>query len=192
MVSVKYLLLKKTRTKVEDDIKKHGLKKVYEKLAIIDPEYAIKINSTDKQRIVRSLEVYEQTKKLFSYYHALDKIKPSYSSFKILVMPDRKVLRNNCAERFKKMIQNGLIEEVYKYQKYVNNNSISKAIGYQEILAYLKKDISLDVAQKIAINKTRKYAKRQSTWFKNRFNADFMIKSSNDTSLLLESLFKII
>ena len=90
------------------------------------------------------------------------------------------------------MINAGLVEEVQKYEKYAKNNSISKAIGYQEILSYLKKDISLEEAQEIAINKTRKYAKRQSTWFKNRYNADFTIKSLDDISLLLESLFKII
>ena len=183
---------KKSRAKVENNIKKYGLKEMYNKLVTIDPVYALKINPTDKQRIVRSLEVYEQTKKKFSHFHVQHKVKLSYTSFKILIMLDRKIIRNNCSERFKKMIQAGLVKEVQKYEKYAKNSRISKAIGYQEILSYLKKEISLEEAQEIAINKTRKYAKRQSTWFKNRYNADFTIKSVDDISLLLESLFKII
>ena len=52
-------------------------------------------------------------------------------------MLDRKIIRNNCSERFKKMIQAGLVKEVQKYEKYAKNNSISKAIGYQEILVFI-------------------------------------------------------
>ena len=84
------------------------------------------------------------------------------------------------------------MEEVKNNQKLVGKSTLFKAIGYDEILSYLNKKISLEEAKNLSINKTRKYAKRQSTWFRNRFNADIIVNSRKDIPLLLESLSKII
>ena len=180
------------RKKIEQDINKYGLEFLYSKLLKIDPKYATKISSNDRQRIVRSLEVYYQTKSKFSDFHSKKKIKTRYNFFKVLLMPDRKLIRKNCATRFEKMIANGLIDEVAQYRKLVSNSNISNAIGYSEICAFLNKEMSLKEAKNLAITKTRRYSKRQSTWFRNRLKIDVLLNSREDTSLVVESFSKII
>jgi len=180
------------RKKIEQDINEFGLETLYRKLLKIDPKYATKISPNDRQRVVRSLEVYYQTKSKFSDFHSKKKIKTRYNFFKVLLMPDRKLIRKNCATRFEKMIANGLIDEVAQYRKLVSNSNISNAIGYSEICAFLNKEMSLKEAKNLAITKTRRYSKRQSTWFRNRLKIDLLLNSREDTSLVVESFSKII
>ena len=183
---------KKIRSKVERELNKFGQEFLFRRLEKFDPKYSTKINSTDKQRIIRSLEVYYHTNIPYSHFHEKKKINIPYRFLKILVMPDRSIIRKNCANRFERMINKGLVEEVKNNQKLVGKSTLFKAIGYDEILSYLNKKISLEEAKNLSINKTRKYAKRQSTWFRNRFNADIIVNSRKDIPLLLESLSKII
>ncbi len=180
------------RFKVEKELNKSGLELLFSRLEKFDPKYSIKISSNDKQRIIRSLEVYYHTNIPYSHFHEKKKINTPYRFFKILVMPERSIIRKNCANRFESMINKGLVEEVKRNHKRVGKSTVFKAIGYDEILSYLNKKTSLEEAKNLSINKTRKYAKRQSTWFRNRFDADIIVNSRKDIPLLLESLSKII
>ena len=89
------------------------------------------------------------------------------------------------------MLKKGLINEIEINKNKVKNCNIEKAIGYVEITDYLKGKISINEARVNILKKTKSYAKRQKTWFKNRFNEDLKINSIKNIPLIVESFLKI-
>ncbi len=158
------------RDKISEDIKKYGLTCFYEKLQKLDPKAAEKIKANDEKRIVRALEVIETTGELFSKGHDMKKRydSPRFDMLYYALTMDRTDLYNRINLRVELMIEKGLVEEVTALLKSgISPDSRSmQAIGYKEIVAYLKGDLSLDEAtERIKIN-TRHFAKRQFTWFR--------------------------
>ena len=98
----------------------------------------------------------------------------------------------NSIIRLEKMFKEGVLEEFKKNYSKVKDCNIEKAIGYKEIDDYFNNKISLsDMKKKIILN-TRKYSKRQFTWFNNKYEAQIKIDSYKKSSLILETLAKII
>ncbi len=184
-------ITKITKNKVERLLLQKGLKNVYDFLCDIDPHYAKKINSNDKLRIIRALEVFYQTKKNLSYFHKKRIENNKFDFFKVFLAPSKETIKTNSKTRLDKMFKLGVLEEFKKNNTKVKNCNIQKAIGYQEIDDYFKNKISLsDMSKKIILN-TRKYSKRQFTWFNNRYDAQIKIDSCKKSSLILETLSKI-
>ena len=105
--------------------------------------------------------------------------------------PTKEIIKINSKIRLEKMLKQGVLEEFNKNNIKVKSCNIQKAIGYQEINDYFKNKISLsDMSKKIILN-TRKYSKRQFTWFNNRYDAQIKIDSHKKSSLILETLSKI-
>ena len=146
---------------------KVGNKKFYQELLKIDPTSRNKINPTDSQRLIRAFEVKKFTKKSIHEWFKNTKSKfDNDNFFKIYIDYDRKELIERINLRTHDMIQTGAINEVNKFIKLKINKdkTATKAIGVNEIKAYLSKEKNLDeIKEKISI-KTRQYAKRQSTW----------------------------
>jgi tRNA dimethylallyltransferase len=78
------------------------------------------------------------------------------------------------------MLEQDILEEVKKLNKFDESLPIMKAHGVRELLSVIRKEISLNEAAKIIINHTNQYAKRQDTWFRHQYNADYEIKSFQD------------
>ena len=89
------------------------------------------------------------------------------------------------------MLEDGLIQEVNSNNKKVKNSNISKAIGYGEIIDYLNKKISFEEVSSVMLRKTKNFAKRQYTWFNNRYVSDITLQSKDNYSLIVESFIKI-
>ena len=146
---------------------KVGNKKFYQELLKIDPSSRNKINPTDSQRLIRAFEVKKFTKKSIHEWFKNTKSKfENDNFFKIYIDYDRKKLIERINLRTHDMIQTGAINEVNKFIKLKINKdkTATKAIGVNEIKAYLANEKKLDeIKEKISI-KTRQYAKRQSTW----------------------------
>ena len=146
---------------------KVGNKKFYQELLKIDPTSRNKINPTDSQRLIRAFEVKKFTKKSIHEWFKNTKSKfENGNFFKIYIDYDRKELIERINLRTHDMIQTGAINEVNKFIKLKINKdkTATKAIGVNEIKAYLANEKKLDeIKEKISI-KTRQYAKRQSTW----------------------------
>ena len=146
---------------------KVGNKKFYQELLKIDPTSRNKINPTDSQRLIRAFEVKKFTKKSIHEWFKNTKSKfENGNFFKIYIDYDRKELIERINLRTHDMIETGAINEVNKFIKLKINKdkTATKAIGVNEIKAYLAKEKNLDeIKEKISI-KTRQYAKRQSTW----------------------------
>jgi tRNA dimethylallyltransferase len=128
-----------------------------------DPEYAKIIARTDKRRIIRRLEIIE-TKGESEYNFR----QPSTDDAFLIIgltMP-RDILYKRINARVDDMIQMGLVEEAHRvYDAYGDINAL-KAIGYKELIAYFKGETGLDEAVSLIKRNTRRFAKRQMTWFK--------------------------
>ncbi len=160
---------------VEDDLRK-GAIALYE--AIGHEEFQKKLidlgegKILDKHRLIRAYEVLTQSGKSISYWQAQapKKLFADEVFLHINLNPNREKLYENCNLRFEKMLKSGAIEEVRSLveQGITDDKQITKTLGYYEICDFLLGRISRDEAIKIATQKTRNYAKRQLTWFRNQ------------------------
>lgn len=148
-----------------------NLGQLYEELKRLDPEYAEKIHPHDRVRITRALEVIYSTGKPFSLFHKENpffKREKRYRLFKIGLTLPRKELYERINARVKEMIEAGWLEEIRTlYEEYGEEVFKKiKAIGYWTLLqAYLGR-LSLDEAIALIQRDTRRYAKRQLSWFR--------------------------
>ena len=157
------------RKELEERAEREGLEKLYEEAYKIDEEAMKSISHNDKKRILRVLEIFKETGKTKTQVEIESKkngIKYDYRVFAI-DMP-RDVLYERINKRVDLMLENGLIEEVKNiYEKYGKELITSiQAIGYKEVIEYLEGRYSKEeMIEKIKME-TRRYAKRQITWFK--------------------------
>lgn len=149
---------------------KENLGRLYEELARLDPEYARKIHPHDRVRILRALEVIYSTGKPFSAFHRESPFfkNKRYPLLKLGLNLPRKELYAKINARVESMLDAGWLEEVKtlrdKYGKEIFTKI--KAIGYKTLLKVLEGELSLDEAKRIIQRDTRRYAKRQLTWFR--------------------------
>lgn len=157
------------REELEKIAKKDGLKHLYEKAMQIDPEAAKNISENDKKRIIRILEIYKETGKTKTQLEIESRkngVPYDYRVFAIN-MP-REILYDRINRRVDIMIERGLIDEVKQlYEKYGEElRTAVQGIGYKEVIDYLNGVYSKEeMVEKIKIE-TRRYAKRQLTWFR--------------------------
>lgn len=172
------------RTQVTNMLATEGLSVLYKKLSEIDPETASRLSENDTTRIRRAWEIWLHTGKNLSYWHSLPLIsKFSPESFTtIYINPPREALDVRGRIRFDAMMKMGALDEAHALIKKDLPDSLPamKALGVQELKAYFKGECLLNEAIENAKLHTRQYAKRQSTWFNNRFNADFRFKACYD------------
>lgn len=145
-----------------------GLATLYEKARSIDPVAMEKISSNDKKRIIRVLEIKHSTgknKTELELESRKNEVKYEYKVFAIN-MP-REILYDRINKRVDIMIENGLIDEVENIiEKYKEFPTAMQAIGYKEIVMYLKGELTKQEAIEKIKQESRRYAKRQITWFK--------------------------
>ncbi|MBP8637583.1 MAG: tRNA (adenosine(37)-N6)-dimethylallyltransferase MiaA [Dictyoglomi bacterium] len=155
---------------IKDRINREGLGSVYNELCKIDPVAAGKISPNDEIRITRALEVYYATGTPISFYRkGIDVDYPEYEVIYLVLNPPRGILYRRIEERVDKMIQLGLVEETRHLldMGYSPELSSLQTLGYREIIKYLKGMYDLESAVEEIKKETRRYAKRQSTWFRN-------------------------
>ncbi len=157
------------RKKIVEEYKMFGSSLMYNRLKEIDPVYAEKIHPRDIQRITRAMEIYEYTKKNITWYHKnFPTNKPKYNYLKIGIWMPREVLYKRLDIRISKMIEKGGISEVKDaWEKHPDRKlPIWTSIGGIELLDYVTGECSLEEARNKWLKNTKKYAKRQITWFK--------------------------
>ena len=158
---------KNFREKIRKLNKKLGNKKFFLRLKKLDPLIKNKINPSDSQRAIRAYEVKLYTKRsIYDWFKNTKNIYQKKDFYKIYIDFPREELLKRIDIRVKKMIKNGLVSEVKRFNKIRlhGDKTSKKAIGIKEVNEYLQKKIEIeDVIEKISI-KTRQYAKRQRTW----------------------------
>jgi len=172
------------RKKVETLLKEEGLEGLYNRLKEIDIETYNRLKPNDTTRIKRALEIYYDTNKTLSYWHSLPlkKIYDPKEFCQIYIKPPRDALDVRSRIRFDIMMNQGALDEA---KKLISKNlpdelPCMRALGVQELKLYLNNKCLLNEAIELAKLHTRQYAKRQTTWFNNRFEPNFCLKACYD------------
>jgi tRNA dimethylallyltransferase len=146
-----------------------GLDHLYNELRQVDPVYVSKMDGMNRQRIFRALDVFMQTGKPFSHFHKQNKdITPLDDTLVFVLNRDREKLHQRISKRVDKMMETGLVEEVKSIvdMGYSPDLNALQTVGYREIISFLEHKISLDRAVELIKRNSRRYAKRQITWFR--------------------------
>ncbi len=156
------------RKKLEKEVEEEGLEKLYEKAKKIDPIAIQKISKTDKKRIQRVLEIYHATGKTKTEQEIISRQKEPEYAYKVYgLLWDRQKLYDRINLRVDIMIEQGLIEEVKTIlKKYSKFPTAMQGLGYKEVVQYLNKEITKEEMIEKIKQETRRYAKRQMTWFR--------------------------
>ena len=168
-----YKLSKSTINNTYDEL---STKDIYNKLVQLDKN--INIDKNNRPRLIRALNYYLENNSSISK-NVTDKL--LYDTIFIGLTSSRDILYNKINERVDKMIEEGLVDEVKSLYTYKDKSkALKNGIGYKEIISYLDNDISLDQAiQKIKQN-SRRYAKRQMTFFRNKLNVKWFNTNYED------------
>ncbi|MBR5241962.1 MAG: tRNA (adenosine(37)-N6)-dimethylallyltransferase MiaA [Clostridia bacterium] len=149
---------------------------LWQRLFEIDPESAAAIHKNNLRRVVRAIEIYEMTGKTKSYFDKLSKSKSADFDVKIITLDvhNRESLYKRIDTRVDLMMKEGLLSEVkdlYESGKLKKGTTAAQAIGYKEIISYLDGEASLEDAVELIKLSSRRYAKRQLTWFRHEEGA---------------------
>lgn len=156
------------RSEQEAYAEAHGAEALHARLAAVDPESAARLHPNDRRRVIRALEVHHQTDTTLSASHAGQKKESPYRLCLIGLTMDRQVLYSRIEERIDLMLAEGLVEEVRGLlAKGYDRSLVSmQGLGYKEIAAYLEGELTLDEAVTLLKRDTRRFAKRQLSWFR--------------------------
>ncbi|EOT44840.1 tRNA (adenosine(37)-N6)-dimethylallyltransferase MiaA [Enterococcus columbae] len=155
----------KIRQEYQQYSQKHGKEALWQLLAQTDSLAAEKIHFNNERKVIRALEVWQLTNR--SIFDPATKPQKRYDDFSIALTCAREVLYERINQRVLLMIEQGLVEEA-KFILQQPTSQAAKGIGYKELLPYYKGESSLDEAIATIQQNSRRYAKRQLTWFRNR------------------------
>lgn len=182
------------RNQLEKRFEKEGITSLYNELCIIDPETGRRLHENDVKRIIRALEVYYSTGKTISEQNRLSHINESPYRFCIIGINanDRQVLYDRINMRVDTMLKAGLLKEAEEFFSLPVSATAKQAIGYKELKPYFDGHCSLKEAIEKLKMETRRYAKRQLTWFRKRENINWIYIDGKTTAEIISEASEII
>lgn len=142
-----------------------GLEPIRQQLAAADPDYFAKADQDNPQRLIRGLEFFLSTGQRVSSFLTNSKKHRPFNILKIGLNTDRALLYEHINHRVDMMLKEGLLDEVAGLAPYKTLNAL-KTVGYAELFDYLEGSLSLETAVERIKQNTRRFAKRQLTWFR--------------------------
>lgn len=159
------------RREIETIVEREGAGALHAKLEAVDPESAARIHPHNVVRVMRALEVCHETGKPYSGQQAAVPGAPIFDVVFIGLTMDRELLYQRINQRVDQMMTDGLLDEVrILYNQGLCDSQALQAIGYKEFFPYFESRISLDQAVDQLKQNSRRYAKRQLTWFRGQMN----------------------
>ena len=153
------------RAKYEEILDEKGVEALFQMLKEIDPKAAENILPNNARKIVRALEVNEITGKAFNA--KLPEPSPIFSDVRIALDMPRDLLDKRIIDRVHQMFEDGFVDEVKSLEKNLRlGRTAFRALGYSQVLSLLSGEISEDEAITLTINATKKFARRQLSWFR--------------------------
>jgi tRNA dimethylallyltransferase len=176
------------RIRLNQDLAEKGIQFLQDALKTADPDYYQQVDLNNPQRLIRALEVFESTGKPFSSFRKATVNKRPFNCIKIGLDLPRDVLYERINQRVDAMIDQGLIEEARSLLSYRHLNALN-TVGYSELFDHFEGKTGLDTAIELIKQNTRRFAKRQLTWFrKDKEIKWFMADSPGLTNLILKEL----
>lgn len=153
---------------LREELLKKDIDELYNELTVVDPEAALEIHKNNRRRVERALEVFKLTGEKFSILSKKNIKGNNYNFLKVALERDRDVLYERINMRVDIMLEKGLLKEVEElYKKYGENLRKINIIGYTQLIDYFNNDCTFEEAVENIKRDSRRYAKRQFTWFKN-------------------------
>jgi tRNA dimethylallyltransferase len=171
------------REKLNRELTELGIESLQSRLKELDPDHYQKIDIHNPHRIIRALEICIGTGKPYSSFLNWPKDKRNFKVVSVGLMADRKVVYNRINERVDDMMKDGLLEEVKSLVAHSDLNAL-QTVGYKELFEYLNGNWTLDFAVSEIKKNTRRFAKRQITWFKKTEDVLWM-KYDNTTDKMI-------
>ncbi len=164
------------RERLEERLENEGQDALYEELQDVDPTQAEKADPTKTQRVIRALEVYHGTGKPLTHYYE-NQPEPPFSYTTVVLNRDRQKLYDRINARVDRMLEKGLLDEVRTVMQLdgvaLDEPPLS-TIGYREPIQYLRDEIDYEEMVRLVKRNSRRYAKRQLTWFRRYDEYDWM------------------
>ena len=159
------------RERMQRRLEREGKQALYDELQEVDPPSAKKTDPTKTQRVLRALEVYHDTGRPITYYYE-NQPAPPFTFRTIVLDRDRKKLHGRIERRVDHMLDQGLLEEVRSLRErgFDETTRALKTIGYREAFRHLRGEIDYKEMVRLVKRNTRRYAKRQLSWFR-RFDS---------------------
>lgn len=166
---------------------------LYQELSKVDPQSAQKLHPNDVRRVIRALEVYQRTgETMSSLQKKKAKEKRPYLPLYIGLTRDRSELYERVNMRVDEMLAQGLVEEVRTIlAKYPKQPTALQALGYKEIVLYLQGQLDLEEASELLKRDTRRYAKRQLSWFRRNKRIHWFNRSEQQEDEILNSILQL-
>ena len=166
---------------------------LYNQLLKVDPQSAETMLPQNWKRVIRALEVFQLTGKSLVEFHNEHKRETEYIFYQFGLSWNREVLYKNIEIRVDEMLKAGLVDEVKSILEmgYSHELNSLNTVGYKEIVAYLNGEFNLERAIELIKRNTRRFAKRQMTWFRKDENIDwFKIKDKNEIPISADEIIK--
>jgi len=157
------------RTKLNQDFEESGIGTLQKQLEQLDPDYYKQVDVDNPHRLIRALEVCIGSEKPYSSFIGQKKPKRPFKICTVGITADREIIYNRINRRVDQMTNNGLIKEAKSVYEYRNFNAL-QTVGYKELFKYFDGEWELDFAISEIKKNTRRFAKRQLTWFKKNKN----------------------
>ena len=153
------------RARLNQRLVHEGIESLEQELNKLDPDYHKIVDKSNPHRIIRALEVCLVSGKAFSSFRKKQEKTRTFNTIKIILNRDRETLYERINLRVNKMMKEGLLEEVKNLLPYREFNAL-QTVGYKELFAYFDGECNLETAIEEIKKNTRRYAKRQMTWFR--------------------------
>ena len=153
------------RARLNQRLVHEGIESLEQELNKLDPDYHKIVDKSNPHRIIRALEVCLASDKPFSSFRKKQEKTRAFNTIKIILNRDRETLYGRINLRVNQMMKEGLLEEVKNLLPFRDYNAL-QTVGYKELFAYFDGECNLETAIEEIKKNTRRYAKRQMTWFR--------------------------
>lgn len=171
------------RDQLNQDFKEKGVEFLQKELKKVDPTYFDEVDINNPQRVIRALEIYRSSGKPFSSFRKKNKARRDFETLYIGLHAERPIIYERINKRVEIMIQDGLVNEAEKLKEFKELNAL-QTVGYRELFDYFEGKLSLEEAISEIKKNTRRFSKRQQTWFKKNPNIHWFNFETNPSEII--------
>jgi tRNA dimethylallyltransferase len=154
-----------TREQLNTELSRYGIERLQQELQLADPSYYEKVDIQNPHRLIRALEIYRATGKPYSSYLGHNRAKRSFNTLYVGLTASRHIVYERINQRVDAMMEQGLLEEARKLYDHRHLNAL-QTVGYKELFDFFDGKITKEEAVSEIKKNTRRFAKRQGTWFR--------------------------